>query len=117
MTMKIRSVFTGLASGAVLALSAAGASADGGRSVTDAGYRSGYNWSGIYGGLSVGWQSTDIDGVVTNFTGGGAAPPNQNWNIDPDSGTFGGIIGIQHQFGSFVVGVEANFSRMTEYER
>jgi outer membrane immunogenic protein len=61
-------------------------------------------------GLSAGWQATDIDGVVTNFTGGGAAPANQNWNVDQDSPIFGGIIGIQHQFGSFVLGLEANLS-------
>lgn len=71
---------------------------------------SAFNWGGFYLGLSAGWQGTDIDGVVTNFTGGGAAPPNQNWNVDEESAIFGGIIGIQHQFGSFVLGVEANLS-------
>ena len=110
--MKMKSVFVGLASGAVLALSAVGASADGmyrGRAVAAP-----YSWSGFYGGLSAGWQGTDIDGVVTNFTGGGAAPPDQNWNVDQGSFIFGGIIGFQHQFGNFVLGLEANWSKIQD---
>jgi outer membrane immunogenic protein len=69
------------------------------------------SWSGFYVGLTGGWQGTDIDGLVTNFTGGGAAPANQNWDVDSDSAIVGAVIGIQHQFGNFVVGVEGNLSR------
>jgi outer membrane immunogenic protein len=68
------------------------------------------SWSGFYLGLSGGWQRTNIDGVVTNFTGGGPAPADQNWNVEQDSAILGGIIGIQHQFGNFVLGLEANWS-------
>lgn len=74
-------------------------------------------WSGLYLGLTGGWQRTNIDGLVTNFTGGGAAPANQQWDVDPNSATLGGVIGFQHQFGNFVVGLEANLATTLEYGR
>lgn len=69
-----------------------------------------YNWTGFYIGGHAGWQNTAFDGLVTNFTGGGAAPPGQHWDVDAKSGIFGGLIGIRYQFQNLVLGVEANLS-------
>lgn len=63
-----------------------------------------YDWSGIYLGASVGGAWGDAS---WRFTDGGSVPnPNpQNFND-----VVGGLhVGIQHQWGSIVLGVEANY--------
>ena len=63
-----------------------------------------YNWSGFYAGASIGYARTDAEGYYSNFL------PRQNFNADADSGVLGGHVGIQHQFGQFVLGVEGGYS-------
>ena len=63
-----------------------------------------YNWSGIYAGVhgGYGWQSTQWDEVD---------PPPANEGTHIARGWLaGGQIGVNHQIGRFVVGVEADAS-------
>src|SRR5689334_22868766 len=59
------------------------------------------DWSGVYFGVSSGYQWSSID--VTN--------PDTAFGISSDhrDALAGGHIGIQHQFGSIVLGVETNY--------
>jgi opacity protein-like surface antigen len=56
------------------------------------------DWSGFYFGLSSGYQWSSID---TRFTASG-------FSVDHDSGLVGGHLGLQHQWGNIVLGVEGN---------
>lgn len=62
------------------------------------------NWTGLYVGLSVGWAGTDVDWA---FNPGLPGQPNQAFSFTEDEITVGGQVGYQHQFGAFVVGIEA----------
>ena len=100
--MKAKSVFIGLASGAALALSAVSASADGA-------YRGGavvapYNWSGLYVGVNAGygWGDADWQGPAAFF---GV----NTFSTDPRGGLVGGHIGVLHQWGNIVAGVEVSY--------
>jgi outer membrane immunogenic protein len=57
-------------------------------------------WSGVYVGFQSGYQWSDI--TVLNP----AAPP--GFSVSYDEALVGGMIGIQHQFGQLVLGVEGN---------
>ena len=62
------------------------------------------DWSGLYIGASVGWVGlNDVTGVFPN--GPFAQQPG-----DSDNLLVGGHIGIQHQWGQIVVGLEASYS-------
>jgi outer membrane immunogenic protein len=58
------------------------------------------DWSGVYFGVSSGyqWNSTDVS----------ILPAGPSVSMDHDSYMVGGFLGIQHQFGSIVLGVEGN---------
>src|SRR5581483_62032 len=95
-----------LAAGSVIVAAAALAStgvalADGyvakGKSVV---YERPTDWSGVYFGVQSGYQWSSIDG--------GYPTPLVN-QTDFDSGFVGAHIGIQHQFGAVVLGVEGNW--------
>jgi len=58
------------------------------------------SWSGLYFGAQAGWQWFDIDVGFPLFGTG--------FGVSHDSPVAGGQIGIQHQFGHIVVGVEGN---------
>jgi opacity protein-like surface antigen len=60
------------------------------------------SWSGLYFGVHSGWQWSDIN--VQNP----AFPPGVT--VDHDSPVVGGQIGLQHQFGLIVVGVEGSLT-------
>lgn len=60
-----------------------------------------YNWTGLYVDLGLGWQSSHIDWVYTNF-----APAQNPFSLSRASGSIAGHIGYQHQFGWLVVGGE-----------
>ena len=64
------------------------------------------SWSGFYFGVHSGWQWSDIDS--TSVTGVSL------FSVSHDSPVVGGQIGIQHQFGLFVVGVEGTLT--TSYQ-
>src|ERR1700687_2241455 len=64
-------------------------------------YAPAYNWGGLYVGANIGWMGDDITG---NF-----APVNPAFLFNTsNSSTIAGVqLGIQHQMGNFVLGVEA----------
>ena len=108
--MKVMRQLNRLAAGtAVVALAAfAGAGlaqADGmpGKRVA---YERPWDWGGFYFGVHSGWQWSDIDS--TSVTG---VPL---FSVSHDSPVVGGQIGIQHQFGQFVLGVEGTLT--TSYQ-
>ena len=68
-----------------------------------------YNWGGLYIGAHLGYASADVDwthqSAVQHFN------PNPNTNADSfdlSSWVGGGHVGIQHQFGTWVVGLEGS---------
>ena len=58
------------------------------------------SWSGFYFGGQSGFQWSEFD---TGYPAFGTA-----FSVSHDSWVVGGVIGIQHQFGAFVVGIEGN---------
>jgi outer membrane immunogenic protein len=65
-----------------------------------------YNWSGLYFGVHSGWQWSSID-VGFPFFG-------TSFGNDHDSPVVGGHIGLQHQFGQIVLGVEGNLTTTSQ---
>jgi outer membrane immunogenic protein len=98
---KLNHLAAGTAVAAIAAFTGAGVAqadgyAGGGRIVAP------YNWSGLYFGVHSGWQWSSID---VGFPAFGTA-----FAVDHDSPVVGGHIGIQHQFGQIVLGVEGNLT-------
>jgi opacity protein-like surface antigen len=62
------------------------------------------SWSGFYFGAHSGWQWSSMDSSTTTTP---VVPVNFG---DHDSAVVGGQIGIQHQFGNFVVGIEGTLT-------
>jgi outer membrane immunogenic protein len=70
-------------------------------------YEKPWNWSGLYFGAQAGWAWADVDSQITVSPLAG----NDGVGFDSvrtDAPIAGGQIGIQHQFGQFVLGVEAS---------
>jgi outer membrane immunogenic protein len=67
-------------------------------------YEAPSNWSGFYFGVQSGWTWSSID---TTYVNGGGIFHN-SW--DHDTPTVGAQIGLQHQFGQIVLGVEGDVS-------
>src|SRR5215510_5409953 len=65
-------------------------------------YEQPWNWSGFYFGVHSGYAWSDIDGTWL-------APGSGNFSVTHDAPIVGGHIGIQHQFGQLVVGVEGSY--------
>jgi outer membrane immunogenic protein len=65
-------------------------------------YEKPYDWGGFYFGLHSGFQWSDFD---TGYPAFGTA-----FGVSHDSQVVGGQIGIQHQFGNFVLGVEGSLT-------
>jgi outer membrane immunogenic protein len=65
------------------------------------------NWSGFYFGVHSGWGWADINSQFTNAAG---VPTGASDSVQHDAQVVGGQIGIQHQFGHVVLGVEASLS-------
>jgi opacity protein-like surface antigen len=92
----------GTAVAAIAAVAGAGlAQADGmpGKRVA---YEKPWDWGGLYFGVHSGYQWSSVN--VENP----AFPP--GFSFDHDSMVVGGQIGLQHQFGQIVVGVEGNLT-------
>jgi opacity protein-like surface antigen len=66
-------------------------------------YEKPYDWGGFYFGAHSGWAWADINSQFV-------AAPSQGDSVSHDAPMVGGQIGIQHQFGNFVLGVEGNLS-------
>jgi len=62
------------------------------------------DWSGVYFGLHSGYQWSSIEQRFTDF--------GTRDTVDTATAFGGGHIGIQHQFGAVVLGVEGNFDTM-----
>ena len=101
--MKTKSAFVGLVSGVALAMSAAGAAADG---TYRGSVAAPYSWSGLYVGLNAGyaWSDTDWQGPAAFF--GVTTFP-----TDSSGGLVGAHIGYQHQWGNIVAGAEVSYSK------
>jgi outer membrane immunogenic protein len=92
----------GSAAVAVAAFASVGiAQADGMPSKGRVVYEKPSNWSGFYFGAHSGWQFSDMDASVAGVSA---------FSVSHDSPVVGGQIGIQHQFGNFVLGVEGTLS-------
>jgi opacity protein-like surface antigen len=63
-------------------------------------YEKPWDWGGLYFGVHSGWQWSDIDVGFPLFGTG--------FGVQHDSPVVGGQIGLQHQFGQIVVGIEAS---------
>ncbi len=70
-----------------------------------------YDWSGAYIGFNIGVMSYDVDRTFVNrfpiALGGGILP---SFSTEDSDGIFGFHAGVQGQWGSFVLGVEAALS-------
>ena len=110
---KVGSLLAGSTVVAVAAFAGAGlAQADGYGGKGKVVYERPSNWSGLYFGVHGGWVWSDID---ANFPGGNPAATivgvaGQGFGVSHDAPIVGGQIGLQHQFGQLVVGVEGSFS-------
>jgi opacity protein-like surface antigen len=60
------------------------------------------SWSGFYFGAHSGWQWSEFNAGFTSV--------NTGFDVSHDSPVVGGQIGIQHQFGNFVLGVEGTLT-------
>lgn len=70
-----------------------------------------YNWSGLYLGGSVGGAWNDVD--LTSVTAAGAATdriPGDSFSTELDGYIAGGHVGLQHQFGNWLIGAELSLS-------
>jgi outer membrane immunogenic protein len=100
---QVSMVAAGTAAMAVATFASVGiAQADGMPSKGRVVYEKPYDWSGFYFGAHSGWQWSDIQ---SDFVPGPASD-----SVSHDSQVVGGQIGLQHQFGNFVLGVEGNLT-------
>jgi outer membrane immunogenic protein len=60
-----------------------------------------YDWSGIYFGVHAGYAWSTFDAAFVGIP---------NFKVSPDVAIYGGQMGVQHQFGKFVLGVEGSLS-------
>lgn len=67
------------------------------------------NWSGLYGGISGGWSSTDSNWIYLKSN----AVSNKD---GMESGVWGGYLGLQQQFGVWVFGLEANLGLINKWD-
>ena len=66
-------------------------------------------WSGVYFGVQSGWAWADIGSTITASPGAGADGVGSD-SVRHDAPVVGGQMGIQHQFGNIVLGVEATLT-------
>jgi len=109
----MRSILVGSVVMAVAALAGSGVvQADGYGAKGKVVYEGPANWSGLYFGAHSGWVWSQTD---ASFPGGNPAATivgvaGQGFSTSHDAPIVGGQIGLQHQFGQVVVGVEGSFS-------
>ena len=60
-----------------------------------------YDWSGIYFGVHAGYAWSTFDAAFVGIP---------NFKVSPDVAIYGGQMGIQRQFGNFVLGIEGSRS-------
>jgi outer membrane immunogenic protein len=101
-----RKFATRTAVAAAAALCGAGAVLADGYATPRAAYERPADWTGLYGGVNAGWKTTNFDWA---FAPPIAAAPHQAYSLQSDDGVVGLHAGYQHQFGTIVLGVEANY--------
>src|SRR6185436_6467235 len=102
-TMKcVRLMIAGLAVAVAAAVAPVVANADGQARTAAPIAQAPTSWSGLYFGVHTGFQWSNVN--VENP----AFPP--GFSFDHDSFVVGGHIGIQHQFGAIVVGLEGSLT-------
>src|SRR5262245_29800897 len=110
---KASSLLAGCAVAALAALAGAGiAQADGGPGGRVV-YEQPYNWSGLYFGVHAGWvwsATSAFFPLNSNPALQVAGNPGQGFGVNHDAPIAGGQIGLQHQFGQIVLGVEGSYS-------
>jgi outer membrane immunogenic protein len=110
---RVSALLAGSAVAAVMAITGAGvAQADGYERGPKVAYQAPYNWGGFYFGVHSGWQWSDINAF---YPDGNPAlqisgVPGASWGVNHDSPVVGGQIGLQHQFGAIVVGIEGSYT-------
>jgi outer membrane immunogenic protein len=62
-----------------------------------------YNWSGVYAGVSIGWEHNNADYILTNPIPATIPPA----SMSSDEAVFGGHLGVQYQWNNVVLGIEA----------
>ena len=67
-------------------------------------------WSGFYIGTNSGWAASSIDGTLGTPVGVGGGPG--RYSVDYDTEFWGLVLGVQHQIGGVVIGVEGNLLSM-----
>lgn len=67
-----------------------------------------WNWSGLYFGAHAGYGSGDMD--YTLNVAGAAAVTNEKVSHDVAGWLYGGHLGVQHQYGRVVAGLEVSYS-------
>ena len=67
------------------------------------------SWSGLYFGVNSGYQWSSVN-VQNPTVAVPPAPAFPDFSFDHDSAIVGGQIGLQHQFGLWVLGVEAGLT-------
>jgi len=105
--MKVMRQLNRLAAGsAVLAVAAVAsvgiAQADGMPGRARVAYETPWNWSGFYFGVHSGFAWTDFDAAFVSGI--------PNFGVSHDAPVVGGQIGIQHQWGNIVLGVEGSLT-------
>ena len=102
----VRKLAAGLATLAAAVIASVGiAQADGAAARKAAPVAAPTSWSGLYFGAHAGWAWADVDSEFVTATG---VPLGFNDSVDFDAPVVGGQIGIQHQFGLFVLGIEGS---------
>ena len=77
-------------------------------SIKDTPYVERFSWSGLYAGGHAGWAFADVD--RTNSIGDHFVPAGGGISHDHDSWYAGLHVGVQQQYGQFVIGIEGAMS-------
>ena len=102
----VRKLAAGLATLAAAVIAGVGiAQADGAAARKAAPVAAPTSWSGLYFGAHAGWAWADVD---SDFVTADGVRLGINDSVERDAPVVGGQIGIQHQFGHIVVGIEAS---------
>lgn len=75
------------------------------------------NWSGLYFGVHSGWAWSDTNATYPTTLNPAlsiSGVPGGGWETVTDAQIFGGQIGLQHQLGAIVLGVEASLGSTLE---
>lgn len=111
---RLNAVLAGSAAVAVVALASAGLAQADGMPGKPAAYTAPFNWSGFYFGLHSGYAWSDTSAFFPDgnpqLTIVGVA--GQGFGANHDAPMVGGQIGLQHQFGNVVLGVEGSLSSL-----